>query len=106
MQVTGFVPAQAPLWQLSVWVQASPSLQAEPSALTGVEHTPLAGAHVPGEWHWSNAVQVTGFAPAHVPLWQESVCVQASPSLQAVPFAIGGEEQTPVAGAQVPARWH
>jgi hypothetical protein len=31
--------------------------------------------------HW------TGFVPTQAPLWQESSCVQASPSLQLEPFA-------------------
>jgi hypothetical protein len=35
-----------------------------------------------------------------------SVCVQAFPSLQAVPFAAFGFEQVPVAGLHVPATWH
>jgi len=32
------------------------------------------------------AEQVTGFEPTQEPFWQVSVCVQASPSLQIVPF--------------------
>jgi hypothetical protein len=51
-------------------------------------------------------VQITGFAPVHVPAWQVSVWVHASPSLQAVPFAAAGFEHWPVAGSQVPATWH
>jgi hypothetical protein len=31
-----------------------------------------------------------------------SFCVQALPSLQAVPFGVGGPEQTPVAALQTP----
>jgi hypothetical protein len=42
----------------------------------------------------------------HTPAWQVSVCVQALPSLQAVPSAAFGFEQTPVAGLQTPAAWH
>ena len=42
----------------------------------------------------------------HEPLWQVSVCVHALPSLQALPSGFAGFEQTPVAGLQVPARWH
>jgi len=41
-----------------------------------------------------------------VPAWHVSVCVQALPSLHAVPFGALGFEQVPVAGSQVPAMWH
>ena len=43
---------------------------------------------------------------AHVPFWQLSASVQALPSLQVVPFSLGGLEQTPVLGLHVPASWH
>ena len=66
---------------------------------------PVAGSHVPAGWHWSRAVQVTGL-PAQLPLWQVSVCVQALPSLHAVPSIAVGLEQLPVAGSHVPATWH
>jgi len=49
---------------------------------------------------------MTGFDPVQVPAWQPSVCVQALPSLQAVPSAKVGFEQAPVAGLQLPAKWH
>src|SRR5215831_5291641 len=58
-----FVPMQVPAWQVSVCVQALPSLQLAPSAFAGFEQTPLAGLHVPATWHWSSALHVTGFAP-------------------------------------------
>jgi hypothetical protein len=51
-------------------------------------------------------VQTTGFEPTHTPDWHVSVCVQALPSLQVVPFVALGFEQTPVAGLHVPAVWH
>jgi len=41
--------------------------------------------------------------PLHTPPWHVSVCVQASPSLQAVPLGAAGFEHVPVAGSQVPA---
>src|SRR3989442_1146213 len=97
---------QLPLWQVSVWVQALPSLHAVPSAALGFEQVPVAGSHVPATWHWSRAVQVTGLLPTQLPLWQVSVWVQASPSLHAVPSALVGVEQVPVAGSHVPATWH
>src|SRR5262245_62761026 len=95
----------APAWQESAWVQALPSLQLEPSALAGFEHTPVCGSQVPALWHWSLAVQVTGFVPTQVPALQESLCVQALPSLQLEPSALAGFEHTPVCGSQV-AVWH
>ena len=42
----------------------------------------------------------------HTPISHVSLCVQASPSLQAVPFAAAGFEHWPVAGLHVPATWH
>src|SRR5439155_985463 len=86
--------------------QALPSLQAAPSALAGLEQTPLAGSQVPATWHWSRAVQTTGLAPVQMPAWQVSLWVQALPSVQAVPSALCGVEQVPLAGSQVPATWH
>jgi hypothetical protein len=38
---------QVPLWQLSVCVQALPSLQDVPLATIGFEHVPLLASHVP-----------------------------------------------------------
>ena len=49
---------------------------------------------------------MTGLPPVQTPLWQLSVCVQALPSLQAVPFAAFGFVQTPVPVLQTPATWH
>ena len=69
-------------------MQASPSSQAVPSGTDGLEHVPVAGSQEPAAWHWSEAVQATGFEPAQTPAWQASLCVHALPSLQAVPFAI------------------
>jgi len=46
---------------------------------------------------------MTGLPPVQTPLWQLSVCVQALPSLQALPLAFAGFEHVPVAGLQVPA---
>ena len=83
-----------------------PSLHAVPSALFGLLQTPVAGAHVPAEWHWSLAVHVTGLAPVQVPAWQVSVCVHPLPSLHAVPLAALGLVHVPVATLHVPAVWH
>jgi len=106
VQTTGLLPVQTPLWQVSVCVQALPSLQVLPLAFAGLEHVPVVGEHVPATWHWSEAVQTTGLLPVHVPFWHVSVCVQAFPSLHVAPFAFAGFEQRPVAGLHVPATWH
>src|SRR5216110_1880620 len=105
-QTTGLAPVHTPLSQVSVRVQASPSLQAVPLVFGGVEHTPVLVLQVPASWHWSSAVQTIGLAPVQVPFWQVSVCVQGLASLQAAPSAFAGSEQVPVAGSQVPASWH
>ena len=104
--VTGFDPVHVPLWQLSVTVQALPSLQLVPLAAVGFEQTPVLGLHVPAVWHWSSAVQVTGLDPVHVPLSHASLCVHALPSLQVAPFAASGFEHAPLVGSHVPATWH
>ena len=96
-------PVQVPVWQRSPVVQALPSLHSVPSGLFGLEQTPVAGLQVPGSRHCSDDWQMTGLDPVHVPAKQVSRRVQALPSLQGVPFAFSGSEQTPVAGLQVPA---
>jgi len=106
VQTTGLLPMQTPLSQASLCVQASPSLQAVPLGAAGLEHSPVDGSQVPATWHWSEAVQTTGFEPTHIPLWQVSVCVQELPSLQAVPLGAAGLEHSPVEESQVPATWH
>jgi hypothetical protein len=73
--------------------------------ITGFEHVPVLGLHVPAVWHESSAVQVTA-VPAHVPAPHASPVVQALPSLHAVPFAASGFEHVPLEGSHVPATWH
>ncbi len=157
----GSTPVQLPDWQVSVCVQALPSLQAEPFGLFGFEQTPVpgvagadvvalierradhrvragAGARLAGvglragvavvagravrlvriradpragvagshAWHWSSAVQTTGFAPVHVPDRQVSVCVQALPSLQARAVRLVRVRADARAGVAGPASWH
>src|SRR5438128_1939844 len=97
---------QAPLWQESLCVQALPSVHAVPLALGGFEHVPVAELQAPARWHWSVALQTIGLAPMQVPLWQESLCVQALPSVHALPLGLEGFEHTPVIGLQIPATWH
>src|SRR5207248_2145586 len=70
-QATGLPPTQAPPWQVSVRVQASPSLQALPSGLPGLLQVPVAGLQVPAVWQASLAVQVVA-VPVHTPDWQRS----------------------------------
>jgi len=66
-QTTGFAPTQAPAWQVSLCVQALPSVQVVPSGLLGFEQVPFAGSQVPASWHWSSAEQTTGLAPVQTP---------------------------------------
>jgi hypothetical protein len=103
VHVTGLEPVQVPFWQASVWVHALPSLQVVPLDAVGFEQAPVLGLHVPAVWHWSLAVHVTGFEPAHAPLWHVSVCVHALPSLQVVPLLALGLVQVPVLALHVPA---
>ncbi len=97
------MPAQAPAWQVSLCVQALPSLQGAPLDLTGLLQVPVAGLQVPAEWHWSEAVHTTGFVPTQAPAWQVSLCVQSLPSSQGAPLDLAGLLHAPVAGLQVPA---
>jgi hypothetical protein len=86
-------------------VQALPSLQLVPFALAGFVQMPVAGAHTPTPWHWSEAVHVTGVPDVQTPSWQVSDCVHALPSVHAEPSDLGGLEQAPVAVSQTPT-WH
>ena len=95
-----------PAWQVSVCVQPLLSLQAVPLGAAGFEQLPSTGSQVPATWHWSDGVQTTGFEPVQTPARQVSVEVQAFASLHVVPSGAVGFEQAPVAGLQVPARWH
>jgi hypothetical protein len=86
--------------------EASVVPQLLPSGAFGFEHVPVAGLQLPATWQTSRAAQLTGLPPTHVPLRQESLCVQALPSLHDVPSAAVGFEQLPVPGSHVPAAWH
>ena len=99
-------PEQAPLWQLSPFVHALPSLQPVPFDAAGFEQLPLPGSHVPATWHWSSAVQTFVVPPVQAPLWQLSPFVHALLSSQSVPFVAAGFEQRPVPGSHAPATWH
>jgi hypothetical protein len=47
VQTTGFPPEHTPARQLSLRVQALPSLHVVPSVTGGFEHTPVCALHVP-----------------------------------------------------------
>jgi hypothetical protein len=101
--VGGGVPGvHAPDWHVSEPLHTVASLHAVPFGFAGFEQVPFAELQVPASWHASEAMQTTGFAPVQAPDWQVSVCVQALPSAQAVPFGFAGFEQVPFAGLQVP----
>jgi hypothetical protein len=51
VQITGSKPVQVPDWQVSVWVQKSPSSQVDPSGFAGLVQTPVAGLQLPALWH-------------------------------------------------------
>ena len=51
MQATAPAPIQNPAWQLSLGVQALPSLQGVLFGTAGFEHNPVAGLQVPAAWH-------------------------------------------------------
>jgi hypothetical protein len=104
-QLTGEAPVHTPAWQVSLWVQALPSLHAVPLGAAGVEHTPVAGLHTPATWQASAAEQVTEAPPVQLPAWQLSPWVQALPSLHEAPLGAAGLLQAPVAGSQTPATW-
>ena len=79
---------QVPAWQVSVWVQALPSVHEEPFDLAGFEQAPVDALQVPGSWHWSLATQTTG-----VPVVQRPAALQSSAPLQ----ALLSEHEVPVA---------
>jgi len=105
VHTTGFFPVHTPPWQVSVCVQAFPSLHAVPSALAGLEHVPVAGSQVPATWHWSEALQTAGLRPRHTSASQVSVCVQASPSSQVVPSPAGIPMQRPASQLSPVVHW-
>src|SRR2546428_10478603 len=63
VHTTGFPPTQAPAWQVSVCVQALPSLHGAPSSLAGLLQPPDAGLQTPAVWHWAGAGDTTGVPP-------------------------------------------
>jgi hypothetical protein len=106
LQVTAPPPVQMPAWHVSPCVQALPSSHAVPSVVLETVHVPVAASQAETVVHCVGAGQVTGDPPTHAPAWQVSVCVQASPSSQDVPFGAAGLVHMPVAELHVPAVWH
>jgi|SRR5580692_10166536 hypothetical protein len=100
MHVTGVPGAHVPPWQESPWVHTLLSVHELPFVAGGFEQTPEPGSHTPGTWHWSLAVQVTGVEPVQTPATHASVCVQALPSLHALPLR-GVFTHVPVAPLQL-----
>jgi hypothetical protein len=102
-QTTGLLPVQAPAWQVSVCVQALPSLQVVPSAATGLLQAPVDSRQTPGVWQAAGAAQVIG-EPPQEPLLQTSPVVHFRPSSHIVPLGLGVPPvHKPDAGLQVPA---
>ena len=100
-QETVPVLSHSPASHASPVVQASSSLQEVPFALGATEQAPSDGLQTPTVQSPS-AGQLFGLAPAQEPDWQESVWVQALPSLQEVPFASAVDTQSPVSWSQLP----
>jgi hypothetical protein len=68
-QTTGLPPTQVPFWQLSVWVQALPSLQDVPLATaTCPVQAPVTESQEPAVMHGLLVEQATGVPPMHAPL--------------------------------------
>ena len=91
MQVTAVPAVQVPVWQLSSPLHALPSLHDVPFPTLFVWHTPDP-LHVSGLSHaeldeFPQAVPADAALPlVQVPDWQESLTVQAFPSLHALPL--------------------
>jgi len=104
-QVIGAAPVQAPATHWSTRVQGLPSSHDAPSAAAGLVQAPVEGLQIPAVWQVSDAAQVTGLAPVHMPEAHRSTWVQALLSSQVVPSAAGGLVHAPVEGLHVPATW-
>jgi hypothetical protein len=102
LQTVDVPPVQDPAWQLSLLVQALPSLHVKPFAFGGFVQA--FATQMPASWHWSLAVHANGAPPLHAPAWHASFTVQESLSLHVVPSVLMGLLQTPP--EHVPALWH
>jgi hypothetical protein len=97
-QLAGAEPTHSPARQLSVCVQALPSLHADLFGFSGLEQAPVTGSHVPATWHWLSAVHTTAPLPTHLPSAQVSRVVHALASSHAVPSLTGSAAHSPVSG--------
>ena len=93
---------------MSGWLHVTddPVEHAVPSASGAPVHVPVSASQVPAVTHGFVASQTTGLPPVQTPLAQTSVCVQALPSLQAVPSPFAGVVHAPDSGSHVPAVVH
>jgi hypothetical protein len=66
-QTTGVPPVHTPAWQVSVWVQALPSLQVVPSGRFGTTQVWVTGSNTPGPWHSPAGAHVTGSVETQAP---------------------------------------
>jgi len=86
--------------------RASPSLQAAPSVVAGLEQIPVAVSQTPGSWHGSEAEHTTaaplgagaGFARVR---HRARIAVGTRRTI-----AFDGLEHAPVSGSHEPTRWH
>ncbi len=91
------VPLHVPLWQVSLLVQALPSLQGVPPTTATLIQLPVPVSQVsPVQGLLSSQFLVV---PLHTPFWHASPVVQALPSLQELPFATVGYAQLPVSAS-------
>jgi hypothetical protein len=104
LQFSGVPDAHCPCWHVSIPSQTLALPQATPSC-TGVLMQPVVGLQE-SSVHWLLSLQSVGPPLTQVPLLQESLFVQALPSLHEPPLGFAGFEHTPFAGLQVPTSWH
>jgi len=102
VHVTALPPPHVPFVHVVLLVHAFPSSHVVPFVRFG---HPVAGTHVPPVWH-ASAVHVTALPPPQVPFVHVVPFVHALLSLQVVPLAAFGFEQTPVFASYTPATWH
>jgi hypothetical protein len=94
---------QEPFWQVSLMVQALPSVQLVPLDLLVTGQIPVAGTHAPTVVQSVAAGQITGgVVCAQDPLWHVDTPLQRLPSSQLVPSDLLVTGQIPVAGTQAP----
>jgi hypothetical protein len=104
---TTAAPPHVPLVHTSDVVHLSWSSHAVPSAAFGLEQAPVLGSHVPAAWHWSLAVQTTGFDPVHAPAWHWYSRLHLSVPMHGAPSGLGTcAEHAPVDGLHVPGSLH